>query len=41
MASPDPWTELVAVAGEPTAIQIAERNPARLYGLEAPAPAAA
>ena len=41
MATPDPWTELVAVAGEPTALRIAERNPARLYGLEAPAPAAA
>jgi aminocarboxymuconate-semialdehyde decarboxylase len=41
MATPEPWTELVAVAGEATAAVIAEQNPARLYGLGAPAPAAA
>jgi hypothetical protein len=41
MATPEPWTDLVAAADEATATLIAERNPARLYGLEAPAPATA
>jgi aminocarboxymuconate-semialdehyde decarboxylase len=40
MATPDPWNELVAVAGEQTATEIAETNPTRLYGLEAKLPAA-
>jgi aminocarboxymuconate-semialdehyde decarboxylase len=41
MATPDPWNELVAVAGEATASRIAEANVAALYGLETHAPAAA
>jgi aminocarboxymuconate-semialdehyde decarboxylase len=41
MATPEPWTELVAVAGEETATTIADANPSLLFGLEAHAPAAA
>ncbi len=38
MATPDPWNELVAVAGTDDALRVAETNIDALYG--APAPAA-
>ena len=34
MATPAPWTELVAVAGPETATRIAETNVAAFFGLE-------
>lgn len=34
MAAPDPWNDLLAVAGEDVAKRVAEDNPTRLYGLE-------
>jgi aminocarboxymuconate-semialdehyde decarboxylase len=34
MATPEPWTELVAVAGEETALKIAEENVNRIWALQ-------
>jgi aminocarboxymuconate-semialdehyde decarboxylase len=36
MATPEPWSELVAVAGEEVAARIAGSNIAELYGLKSP-----
>jgi hypothetical protein len=36
MATPEPWSELVAVAGEEVAARIAGPNIAELYGLKSP-----
>jgi predicted TIM-barrel fold metal-dependent hydrolase len=36
MATPEPWSELVAVAGEEVAARIAGENIAELYGLKSP-----
>jgi aminocarboxymuconate-semialdehyde decarboxylase len=39
MATPEPWTDLVAVAGEQTALKIAGENIEQLFGVREPSPA--